>query len=131
MSEENVEIVRRMLGAWTAGRFDEALGCFDPHIVWDDRIRPDGIVTYGTDEMQEHLRIWLGTWTDYSHSFDEYIDAGAHVLVIGRERGRAKGSGIEVDRPTVVLYTIRERLIVSAKNYKSPEAALEAAGLSE
>jgi ketosteroid isomerase-like protein len=128
MSQENVETMRRMLAAWETGRFDEALTYFDPDIVWEQQVMPEGWVTHGTDEMQRVLRAWLGTWTEYSATFDEYIDSGERVIVVGTERGRAKSSGVEVNQPTVVVYTLRDGKIVHAKNYKNRAAALEAAG---
>jgi ketosteroid isomerase-like protein len=131
MSAENVALVRRMLAAWSEGRFEDAISCYDPAVVWDNSIRPEGSIMHGVEEMTEGLRIWLGTWDDYSVTFDEYIDAGDHVVVAGTERGRGKTSGIEVDRPTVVVYTVRGGKIALAKNYRDREEALEAIGLSE
>jgi uncharacterized protein len=128
MSEENVETVRRMLSAWVAGQFDEALTYFDPDLVWEQEVMPEGWVTHGTEEMQQVLRTWLGTWTEYSATFDEYIDVGERVIVAGWERGRARSSGVEVNQPTVVVYTLRDGKIAHAKNYKTREDALEACG---
>jgi ketosteroid isomerase-like protein len=130
MSAENVETVRGMLTAWVSGDFEEALTYFDPDIVWDNRVAPEGWMTHGTDEMQVALRTWIGTWTEYSATFDEYIDAGDQVIVVGSERGTAKASGIEVDQPSVVVYTLRGGKIVHAKNFKSKAEALEATGHS-
>lgn len=130
MSEENVETVRSMLAAWSAGRFDEALSLFDPDLVWEQTVQPEGWVTHGTEEMQQALGTWLGTWTDYSATFDEYVDAGERVVVVGRERGTAKGSGIEVERATITVYTLRDGKIAHAKSYETREAALEAVGKS-
>ena len=130
MSRENVETIRQMLAAWTAGRFDEALDYFDPELVWEQTVQPEGWVTHGTDEMQQALRTWLGTWTGYSATFEEYIDAGERVIVVGTERGTAKASGIEVERQTITVYTLRDGRIIHAKSYETREAALEAVGES-
>jgi uncharacterized protein len=129
MSQENVETIRTMLSAWVAGRFEQALTFFDPDVVWDVQTRPDGGIYHGMDEVQEGLRTWLGTWTDYSATFDEYIDAGDHVIVVGTERGTAKASGIEVNRPSAIVYTLRGGKIVLAKNYTDRSEALGATGL--
>jgi ketosteroid isomerase-like protein len=130
MSEDNVETVRSMLAAWSEGRFDEALEYFDPELVWEQTVQPEGWVTHGTDEMQQALRTWLGTWTDYAATFQEYVDAGERVVVVGTERGTAKGSGIEVERKTITVYTLRSGKIAHAKSYETRDEALEAVGRS-
>jgi ketosteroid isomerase-like protein len=127
MSQED-ETVRSMLAAWSAGRFDEARTYFDPDIVWEQQVVPEGWITHGIEEMEQALRAWLGTWTEYSATFDEYIEAGDQVVVVGSERGTAKGSGIEVEQPSVTVYTVRDGKIVHAKSYKTREAALAATG---
>jgi ketosteroid isomerase-like protein len=91
MSEENVETVRSMLSAWAAGNFEEALTYFNPDVVWDNRTLPEGWITHGTNEMQQALRSWLGTWSKHFATFDEYIDAGNNVVVVGTERGQGEG----------------------------------------
>ena len=128
MSQENVETIRRMLDAWSAGRFDEALSYYDPEVVWEQQVVPEGWVTHGTYEMQRALRAWLGTWSEYSATFEEYLDAGDQVIVVGTERGRAKASGIEVEQPSITVYTLRDQKIAYAKSYKTREAAVEAVG---
>jgi ketosteroid isomerase-like protein len=131
MSEGNVGVVREMLAAWVAGDFESALEAFEPDVVWDNSPLPEGLVAHGIDEMQQGLRRWVGTWNDYWAEFDEMIDAGDHVVVIGREGGRAKASGVIVSQPSIVVYTLNDRKIIAAKNYKSRAEALEAAGLRE
>jgi hypothetical protein len=41
-----------MLAAWLAGNFEEALKSFDPDLIWDNRNRPEGWISHGTEEMQ-------------------------------------------------------------------------------
>jgi ketosteroid isomerase-like protein len=131
VSRENVETVRRMLAAWSAGRAEEALTYFDPDVVWDQQITPEGWITHGMDEMQQALRTWVGTWSEYSATFDEYLDAGNKVVVVGRERGTAKASGVEVEQPSITVYTLRNRKIIHAKSHKTREAAVTAVGLPD
>jgi ketosteroid isomerase-like protein len=53
------------------------------------------------------------------------------VLVTSTQRGRAKGSGIEVETRYAVLYEVRGDKIARMIIYTEPAEALEAAGLSE
>jgi ketosteroid isomerase-like protein len=132
MSRENVEVVRRCHEAVTAGDWDTTLRAYAPDTVWDDRdLRPEGAVHHGLDAMQAEMRAWFGTWADYHWEVEELRDAGDEVVVIGRERGRGKGSGVVMDQRVGMVVTVRDGLIVHTQVFKDPAEALEAVGLSE
>ncbi len=129
MSEENVGIVRACLEAFQRGDYETAMEAFDPEIEYDLRVFPDGKVYRGHDGVREAFRIWLGTWEDYRQELEEIIDTpGDEVIVLVREFGRGKGSGIEVERPTAGMWTIRDRKAVRIRFYPDRDAALEALG---
>jgi ketosteroid isomerase-like protein len=132
MSQENVEVVRRSLDAFQRGDFDAAMEALDPRVEYDLTHFPDGKVYLGHDGVREAFRIWLGTWEDYRQEIDEVIDLGEdEVVVVLREFGRGKGSGIEVERPTAGVWTLRDGKAVRIRFYAGKAEALEAAGLSE
>ena len=132
MSQENVEVVRRSLDAFQRGDFDAAMEALDPRIEYDLTHFPDGKVYLGHDGVREAFRIWLGTWEDYRQEVAEVIDLGEdEVVVVLREFGRGKGSGIEVERPTAGVWTLRDGKAVRIRFYAGKADALEAAGLRE
>jgi hypothetical protein len=47
MSQESVEIVRRMWEAFLGNDFKAALSAFDPDVEWDGTNVPDGSVSRG------------------------------------------------------------------------------------
>jgi ketosteroid isomerase-like protein len=51
--------------------------------------------------------------------------------VLLHEYRRGKGSGIEVETDTAVVFTVRDGRVVGIQGYIDPVAALEAAGLSD
>jgi ketosteroid isomerase-like protein len=61
----------------------------------------------------------------------EFIDAGDKVVVIGRARATARGSGMQLDSPVALVWTLREGLIVRNQVFTDRNDALEAAGLKE
>jgi ketosteroid isomerase-like protein len=77
------------------------------------------------------MRVWAGAWEDWSLEFEQMIDAGDKVLVIARESGRGKGSGVEVEQRAFAVFTLREGRIVHWKGFVNRRQALEAAGLRE
>ena len=60
-----------------------------------------------------------------------YIDAGDRVVVIVRQRGRSKPTGVLVEMRFGQVWTTRGGRGIRMQMYASQEEALEAAGLSE
>jgi ketosteroid isomerase-like protein len=132
MPQENVEIVRRSFEAFQGGDYEAAMAALDPGIEYDLTHFPDGQIYLGHDGVREAFRIWLGTWEDYRQVLDELIDLGGdEVLAVVREFGRGKGSGIEVERPTAGVWTMRDGKAVRIRFYAGKAEALQAADLSE
>jgi ketosteroid isomerase-like protein len=130
MSQENVEIVRRSFEAFQRGDYEAAMDAIDPRIEYDLTHFPDGKVYLGHEGIREAFRIWMGTWEDYRQELDELIDAGDdEVIALVRESGRGKGSGIELERPTAGLWTLRDGRAVRIRFYPGKAQALKAAGL--
>ena len=131
MSEENVGIVRACLQAFQRGDYETAIEAFDPEIEYDLRVFPDGKVYRGHDGVREAFRIWLGTWENYRQERGELIEVGGEVIVPTREYGRGKGSGLELDRLTYGVWTLRAGNVGRIRFYATEEEALEGAGLRE
>jgi ketosteroid isomerase-like protein len=130
MSQENVEVVQRMLGAWAAGDRDAARGTYDENVVF---IMPpiDATVSHGIPEMERSMETWRRSWDDYSLEITETIDGGDHVITIVRQSGRGKESGTEVDLSSALVCTLRAAKITRFEVFDSKAQALEAAGLSD
>jgi ketosteroid isomerase-like protein len=131
MSEENVEVVREMIAAYVAGDNAAALAAHDPEVEFDATVRPDGRIYRGREGVAEAMRVWTGTWEEYKLEVEEMIDAGDRVLVISRESGRGKGSGVTIDQHSFSVFTLRDKQIVHYEVFLEREKALEAAGLGE
>lgn len=124
---ENVEIVRRALVA----RRSEFAELLDPAVRLDlsERVfNPDvyegyeGVMRWRT-EVEE-------VWDYYRSEPEELFDAGQAVVVFTRERGRAKGSGVEVEQhPTALLFRLRAGRVSEIRLYHDRERALADAGL--
>ena len=123
MSQENVEIVRRFLNA----DVDEALRYADPGIVWNP---VEELATHGHDAVRADVAHWKSVWDDYELILEEFTDMGDRVLATVRQRGRGKGSGIEIDARFYDLYTLRDGKIVRMDQFSERSEAREAAGLS-
>ena len=104
----------------------------DECIVADVRAFPlpdySGLVV-GRDKFIEMSRHYWGAWEDYRVEPEEFIDAGQSVVVGIHERGRGKGSGVQLDRRWAYIWTFREGRIVRWEPRRSIEDAVKAAGL--
>jgi ketosteroid isomerase-like protein len=133
MSQENVEIVRGHIEAWSAEDAPSALSFLDPYVVADVS-RTGGIDSafYGREAIAEFFRRFAGTFEDYRWEIERVTDlGGGAILVVAVESGRGKGGHVSVDRPIAVLYTVIDGKIARITLFHSEQEALEAAGLSE
>ena len=134
MSEENVEVVRKIIEAFN--RHDPDL--FASYVApggeadWSDSIAPYRGVYRGPDEWKAWLRLRLDAWRDAHWEPLELAELEQElVLLVVRLIAQGRDSGIEVRASSAVLWTIRDGKVVRAKLFQSKEEALEAAGLSE
>jgi ketosteroid isomerase-like protein len=139
MSQENVEIVRRMYEEWWAGlERDDPGAVFDSEAVADDAewITPqfEGTrqVWRGREEYVEWFRTWTEEFEDWSLRVERLIDAGQdRVVALTHQSGTGRESGAPVEFKVGVVLELKDRRVVRARSYFSYAAALEAAGLPE
>jgi ketosteroid isomerase-like protein len=131
MSQENVEIVKRMLAHFHAGDANAALACFSEDVVAEAAGRPDVTGGRGREALTKLIGSWVAAWEDWSEEIDEVRDLGDWVMVIATQRGHAKAAGIDTELQYATLYELRNGEISQMGLYDGPAQALEAAGLSE
>jgi ketosteroid isomerase-like protein len=133
MSEENVEIVKKFTQLFEGGDRDEWRKYFDPDVIWDTSASnlPSAGLFKGHQGVERFFRDWLGTWRDYEIATREYLDAGDSVVVVFRQHGTGRGSGVEIERDFFGVYDVSGSKIVRFRMYESRAEALEAVGLRE
>jgi ketosteroid isomerase-like protein len=130
MSQENVDVVRRLLEAQERDDLPAALACVDPDVNWI----PLRAATEGAYRGHEGFERF---WADTAESFEtfephfELRDLGDRVLAWGTIHVRGIASGVETDIPTGGVFEVWERRIVRWQDFGSKEKALEAVGLPE
>jgi len=134
VSQENVEVVRRMLQAFAEGGLDAMAEFADPDINWraaEGAIDDVGEM-HGRVAVRGYLQDWIDTFDDFSVVVEELRDVGDdRVLAIQRLKGRAKLSGTETDLRYAFVSTVRDGKVVRGREYLSVDDALEAVGLQE
>ena len=134
MSQENVEIVRRVAEAFAAGDMDAVFAAVAPEIEWDFSNAQTWVeepVYRGYDGIIKFFAEWTGEWEDYRFEFEEFIDAGDKVVVVVRDEGRSKGAGIKLGRRHAEVWTVRDGSVVRIEPFDHRHQALKAVGLPE
>ena len=138
MSQENVEVVRRLLAAFQGvnvgnfeRRLDEVRDIVDPEVEWV--AAPHSLLASeeyrGYDGVRRFWTQFLSAWDEYGVKVDELIDAGDRVVAVMRLSGRT--NELEVDEARSSLLTLRDGRVVRIEPFASKEGALVAAGLRE
>jgi ketosteroid isomerase-like protein len=127
MSQESMEIVRR--------HYEHLSGAGE---LLPDLLHPEFEFSFawmdgrGLDAAKRATSEWIGTFEDWEIGAQEVIEVAPDKLVaIVRDRGRPKGSDIEIQNEFAHLWTFRDGLVVRFEAFTEKAQALEAAGLRE
>jgi ketosteroid isomerase-like protein len=134
MSQENVEVVRRVVEALNARDLDRYyIEFFDPEVEWRTSAEdPDAATHRGRQAYKRYLEGWLESFDGLHVDVEEYIDVGDdRVFTWTRWTGRGRASGAPADWYLAVIFTIRDSKVVRGEEYFDRNEALEAAGLRE
>jgi hypothetical protein len=158
MSQENVEIVRRLY----PGPMDVAAMLADPEALATFRaaaeplVHPDfetvddpryqmmlgdpgtdvlpgsRSIFYGIDGFVSTFREWVSAWESWLVTPTDFIDVDeSRVLVVMEFSGRSKTQGVEMSSEGANLVTLREGRLARLQLFLRRADALEAAGLRE
>ncbi len=131
MSQENVEVVRRIYEEVSAHHWEGSPDLFDPEYAVDlTDAYPDLGVVRSVGETE--LRGYFETFEDFRVELTEVIHADEkHVVTAVRDGGRLKGSDAEVWNRFFHVWTFRDGKVTRRSSHRERIQALEAAGLSE
>jgi len=107
---DNVDLVKRSYAAFERGDLDGVLGDMHPEIEWQQaQGLPHGGVYHGVEAVRQAIFDPLDEewWDEFSATPNEFLDAGPEVVVLGRYRGVAKGTGKLLDIPFVHVWTVQ------------------------
>jgi ketosteroid isomerase-like protein len=133
MSEENVEMVRRVYENATA-HMEIPQELFDPN--WELDVTEFSTeyarVLRGFRATRQALREHWGTFEDFQVEIEEVIQADEEqVVTVVRDSGRTRGSDTEISNRFFHVWIFRHGKIIHLSVHTDKSRALEAAGLSE
>jgi ketosteroid isomerase-like protein len=135
MSSANVDLVRTIYAGWERGDFFGSADWAHPEIEFVRMEAPeDASPSKGLAGMADSFRDFLSAWADYRAEAVEYRELDdERVLVLVRQSGRGKTSGLEVGQLGVrgaTLFQISGGKVTRLVLYWDRARALADLGLS-
>ena len=124
-----VDIVKRSYEAFALDDLDAVMADMHPDIVWHQaQGLPHGGVYHGLQEVRRAIFDPLDEewWDEFTATPDEFLDAGGDVVVLGRYRGVAKGTGKRLDVPFVHVWTVEGELAIRFRQFLDTAGWVEA-----
>jgi ketosteroid isomerase-like protein len=134
MSQENVEIVRRVWDAAERRDTRAIFALYDPSIVWESHAlgpMERGGHYHGHEGVRRFFRDWLEAFENYQAKAETFVEAGKKVIVRYRVTGRGKASGVEVEMLRWNVYALANNLVTGIEVFATEAEAFESVGLSE
>jgi ketosteroid isomerase-like protein len=119
MSEQNVEFVQSVYGAFARGDVPAVLGAFADDIEWfEAEGMPYGGLHRGPDAVAQNV---FGPITDDVEGFavtpEELIGSGATVAAVVRYTGTGKATGKALDVPVVHVWDVRDGKVARFRQF--------------
>ena len=136
MSQDNVEIVRRAMGAASRRPKPDFATTNDLYHPDHEFISRQGALEGGVHRGARGYREWRLS-VEETVPFEARLESVTEidedrVLAITRTSSRGKSSGVPLPEERMAsIVTVRGGKVIRTENYRSPEEALEIAGLVE
>jgi ketosteroid isomerase-like protein len=131
MSQENVEIVRRVYEALNRSDWDAAFRDAHPDFELTFRRGPLAGTHRGRETPETVISDMRAAFEVWIIEPSEFLIAGDQVVAIVKNRVRPKGTEAEIETRNGHLWTIRDGKILSLEGFPHADDAIDAAGLSQ
>jgi uncharacterized protein len=127
----NAALVESALEAWNRGDFDGFASHVAEDVVWVEvtgRPETEGSELRGRERLRQGLATLFEAWETYRLDLERTHEVGDRVVVVVREVGRGRASGLEIDSRWGYVVTVQDGRIARVEAYRDPDLALAAAG---
>jgi ketosteroid isomerase-like protein len=127
MSQENVELVRRLTDAFNAKDLARFTELTTPDFEWSpSMVAIEGEVFVGPEGIESYFDRMRDGWDSFRVEDGELSDLGDRVMWSGRLDGRGRISGATVSAPLDILFEVRGGKVSSMRSFLDREDALNA-----
>jgi ketosteroid isomerase-like protein len=128
---ENLDLVRSIYADWERGDYSR-VDWADPEIELEFVGGPDPGRSTGLPAIAQAWRTWLESWSVYRAEAETVREVDdTRVLVLIREVGRGKASGIDVENQNANVLEISDGKVTRIALYPSCDRALADLGLED
>ena len=132
MPSESFEIVERAHEALNSGDIDALVDLCDDGFRLDMSDRVFNPAVYdGHEGIRRFYAEVRDVWETYVWEPEELIDMGSQVVALLRSTGRGRESGVEVERETAIVWSLREGRLTGLRFYRNRDEALRRTSSSE
>lgn len=129
MREEDLEALRLGYAAWNRGDVAAVLDLVHPDIEWSPGAdSPEAGASTGRNRFEAFIRSWSESFDELRLEPEGMTVAGDSVIVVLRQSGRGRGSGVELDVRIAHVWRIRDGMAVEWSSYRNRDEALSAIG---
>ncbi len=134
MPRDKVDVAKRVVDAYNRRDVDGPFAeLATPDFEWYPALNRalDGGGYHGREGVEKFTADTIENWEELQIIAEEFRDLGDRVVVLGRMKGRGKGSGVPVDQPFASIFDFRGDRIRRNRVYLDHAEGLRVAGLSE
>jgi ketosteroid isomerase-like protein len=130
MPGPNLELARRAYSAFAAKDHDAVLALAHPEVEYEfaDSVADDNICR-GPEEVRQLWRQLEEIFAHWESRPEEFIELEDRVLVLARESGVGRASGLRFDQKLAHLLTFEDGLIIRFQVFNGWKSALRTVGL--
>jgi ketosteroid isomerase-like protein len=123
----NEELVRRAVELFNSGGPEAVVELFHPDAEWVAIPEwPEDPIYHGHDGIRRLGALWIELFEDYALNAERTEDLGDRIVVLGKQSGRARGSGIELSQDLCFVFRVRDGLVHRAETFTTWDEALAA-----
>ena len=129
-----MDVAKRAVDCFNRRDVDELFGeLVTPDYEWWPAVAGayEGGCYRGREGVERFVAAISEVWEEVQLIAEEFRDLGDRVLVLGRQVGRGKGSGAQVDAPLAAIFDFRGSRIRRSRGYVDRAEGLRVAGVSE
>jgi len=132
MSQENVEVVRRAIGAYNRRDFEAIRSLNHPEVEvdWSASRGLEARIYQGEEDVMRFMQSFLGMFEQVKMEPDRFIESGDSVVVPNSAYLRGR-DGIETVARSTIVFEVRSGRVARMCLYQETREALDAVGLRE
>jgi ketosteroid isomerase-like protein len=132
MSEQNVEVAKRAIGAFNERDVDTFASLTTLDFEWSpSMVAIEGETFLAREGIEKYFGQLESAWERFEIHLGRFRDSEDLVVMLGQLEARGKTSGVPVDAPLGMVFDMRDGAISRIRGFLDHADALQAADLPE